>query len=145
MGAQPVRAVVVAGQVDQLATNLLRGEREEGAHRSGPHVFQGASQTQQSALENVGGFGPALDGGMSAEQVAGQLFEPPPDVTQEFVEGVALPALPAFDPVGELPRRHTLHYTRPPVVPRVQAWRGVMVVGRPYLGRSVNVGSGTTG
>src|SRR5262249_41246468 len=86
VGAHPVRAVEAAGQIDQLATDLLRGECEKVTQGRGMHLPQRAHQTHQSALEDISPLPPAADRGMSAGHFGGQLFEAVAGVAEQLVQ-----------------------------------------------------------
>src|SRR5262245_25429023 len=86
IGAHPVRAIEAAGQIDQLATDLLRGESEKVTQGRGMHLPQRAHQTHQSALEDISRLRPAADSGMSAEHLSGQLFEAVAGVAEQLVQ-----------------------------------------------------------
>src|SRR5262245_35725601 len=86
IGAHPVRAVETAGQIDQLATDLLRGESEKVTQGRGMHLPEGAHQTHQSALEDISRLRPAADCGMSAEHLAGQLLKAVAGMAEQLVQ-----------------------------------------------------------
>src|SRR5207249_4139144 len=61
VGGGPLRAEVVARQVDQLAADQGGGEAQEVLGGGQGHVAQGAVEAHQDVLEDVAGVLPAVD------------------------------------------------------------------------------------
>ena len=83
VGPEPLRAVVVPGQVDQLAADLGGGQAEEVACRRRGDRPQGAVQADQGVLGDVVALLPAGDAGVALEHLAGQPRQPVTGAAQQ--------------------------------------------------------------
>ena len=90
MGSQSQRALVVPGQVQQLATDLACRQVQEVSGRLRRTGLQGAEQTQQGVLEHVVGFLPALQPPIVAQHGPRQLAQALARAVEQLLAGSLL-------------------------------------------------------
>ena len=91
VGADPLGAVIVPRQVDQLAANLDRGQIEEARGDSGVMSFKAATEPQGGVLQDVVGLFPAGDAGIGPEHLPREPDEPVAGEAQELTPGRFVP------------------------------------------------------